>query len=79
MRPRSTIAINVGQSTASDEGTSGYVDNVVVTSAGTTTVYDFEVPPTAKDDCKKGGYVNFGFDNQGECIASLQANDNAGK
>ena len=73
------IAINVGQSTASDEGTSGYVDNVVVTSAGTTTVYDFEVPLTVKDDCKNGGYANFGFDNQGECIASLQADDNAGK
>jgi hypothetical protein len=41
------------------------------------------VTPTAKDDCKKGGWAGFGFRNQGQCIkfvnqstpppASLQA------
>jgi Tol biopolymer transport system component len=28
--------------------------------------------PTSKADCKKGGYKEFGFNNQGQCIASLQ-------
>ncbi len=74
-----TFAINVGQSNASDAGTSGYVDNVVVTLDGDTTVYDFEVPPISKSDCRKGGYADFGFANQGGCIAYLQANAQAGK
>lgn len=30
--------------------------------------------PGTKDDCKKGGYADFGFDNQGQCIASVVAN-----
>lgn len=52
-----------------------HFDKVVV--SGTT--YDFEVPLEDKDDCKNGGHVNYGFDNQGRCISSLQANDNAGR
>lgn len=35
--------------------------------------------PSSKDDCKKGGFAAFGFDNQGQCVASLTANANAGK
>ena len=35
--------------------------------------------PGDKADCKDGGFENFGFDNQGQCIASLQANSHAGK
>jgi hypothetical protein len=31
----------------------------------------------SKADCKKGGYKEFGFKNQGQCIASLQRNDKA--
>jgi hypothetical protein len=30
--------------------------------------------PEAKDECKKGGYADFGFTNQGRCIASLVSN-----
>jgi hypothetical protein len=30
--------------------------------------------PTVKDDCRKGGYADFGFKNQGLCIASLVSN-----
>lgn len=35
--------------------------------------------PTSKDDCMQGGFEEFGFKNQGQCIASIQANENAGK
>lgn len=41
-----------------------------------------EVPgcaPETKDDCKKGGWEAFGFRNQGQCVSSVQANENAGK
>lgn len=35
--------------------------------------------PGTKDDCKNGGFTSFGFDNQGQCVASVTANANAGK
>lgn len=73
------FAINVGQNNGSDEGTSGYLDNVVVAIDGTTTTYDFEVPLVVKDACKDGGYAAYGFDNQGACVSSLQADEKAGK
>lgn len=28
--------------------------------------------PTTKDECKNGGYSNYGFSNQGECVASVE-------
>jgi len=33
--------------------------------------------PQTKADCKRGGYKEFGFKNQGQCIASLQRNAEA--
>ena len=30
--------------------------------------------PATKDDCKKGGYADFGFKNQGLCVASVVSN-----
>lgn len=69
------LAINVGDTSANDEGVSGYLDNVSVTSGGSTTVFDFEAPLTSKDGCKRGGWVQYGFRNQGQCVASLVAND----
>jgi hypothetical protein len=33
--------------------------------------------PQTKADCKQGGYKEFGFKNQGQCIASLQRNAEA--
>jgi hypothetical protein len=33
--------------------------------------------PQTKADCKKGGWEEFGFKNQGQCIASLQRNAEA--
>lgn len=71
-------SINVGQTSTSDVGDSGYLDNVVQATTSGTTVYDFDVPAAAKDDCRNGGYALYGFDNQGQCIKSLQANDKAG-
>lgn len=32
-----------------------------------------------KDDCKKGGYANYGFSNQGQCVAWVQASSHAGR
>ncbi len=33
--------------------------------------------PTSADDCKNGGYTAFDFRNQGQCIASVRANEKA--
>ena len=76
------FVLNVGDTSDSDAGLDGYLDNVVLTANGDTTIYDFEVdedgngvadtaPPTDKDDCKKGGWATFdnpSFPNQGQCI-----------
>lgn len=35
--------------------------------------------PADKDDCRNGGFADFGFENQGLCIASIQANERAGR
>lgn len=35
--------------------------------------------PGTVDDCKDGGWQTYGFRNQGQCIASLEANDSANK
>jgi len=35
--------------------------------------------PADKNDCKDGGFEAFGFANQGQCVASVQANAHAGK
>lgn len=45
------------------------------------TIYDFEVKavaPTAKDDCKKGGWMNFvtPYKNQGQCVSSVASAKN---
>jgi len=35
--------------------------------------------PTTADECKNGGFEAFGFANQGQCVASVNANERAGK
>ncbi len=35
--------------------------------------------PQTAEDCKNGGFEAFDFKNQGLCVASVQANENAGK
>jgi hypothetical protein len=73
------LALNVGDTTAGDAGVSGYLDNVVVAVGGETTIYDFEAPLTSPDQCKQGGWQQFGFTNQGRCVASLVASSHANK
>jgi hypothetical protein len=42
-------------------------------SGGDITVVDAEPPPASKAECKNGGWQRFGFKNQGECIAFVNA------
>lgn len=69
--PGSTIrmvALNVGDTSGNDQDLDGYYDNVVVSLDDGTTIYDFEPSPVEKGDCKKGGWEDYGFKNQGQCI-----------
>lgn len=64
------FALNVGDTSAGDAGLDGYLDNVVLTANGDTTIYDF----AHKDDCKKDGWAAYdypSFRNQGQCIKYL--------
>jgi Bacterial Ig-like domain (group 3) len=55
-----------GTATRSETITATYSgDSTHATSSGTTTV---TVQPTGKQDCAGGGYLNYGFANQGQCI-----------
>lgn len=72
------FTLNVGDTSINDGGVSGYYDNVQVSKTdGNSTVYDFEVRPAIKDACKDGGWVDYGFTSQGNCVSYLQANDSA--
>ena len=33
--------------------------------------------PTSKDDCKKGGYADYGFTNQGQCIRYVNTGEDS--
>jgi hypothetical protein len=35
-------------------------------------VVDSPPPPTSKDQCKNGGYKQYGFKNQGQCVAFVE-------
>lgn len=80
--PGSTIrmfSLNVGDTTNSDLGVDGYLDNVIVNVDSGVTVYDFEpvTTPVSKDECKKGGWKNFNtptFSNQGQCVSFMESN-----
>lgn len=77
LSPGSTIrvfSLNVGDTSISDLGLDGYLDNVVVDASGDVTTYDFEpaLSPSNKDECKAGGWMSFNspaFSNQGQCVA----------
>jgi hypothetical protein len=71
------IALNVGDTSTSDVGLDGYLDNVVVDANGYVITFDFEpaLTPASKDECKKDGWMNFNapsFKNQGACVSFLQ-------
>ena len=68
------FALNVGDtSAASDEDLGGYFDNVVVAGSADSTTYDFEATPSDKADCKGGAFADYGFANQGLCVARSNA------
>ena len=68
-----SIALNVGDTSASDAGLAGYLDKAVITTTGDTKTYDFEptLTPDKVSDCKHNGWKKFNtpaFPNQGQCI-----------
>ena len=71
----SFIALNVGDTSAGDQDVAGYFDNVVIDLESGVTAYDFEPSSTTKDDCKKGGFADFGYKNQGECVSDVNKAD----
>jgi hypothetical protein len=76
------FALNVGDTSTSDVGLDGYLDNVVVTLGSDMTVYDFEpaLTPSDKDECKKNGWMMFNtpfFKNQGDCVSFTQSSSHA--
>lgn len=79
LSPVSTIrafSLNVGDTSASDTGLDGYLDNVVTSISGDVTVYDFEpaLAPVSKADCKQDGWKAFNtpvFKNQGDCVSFI--------
>lgn len=78
------FALNVGDTSTSDTGLNGYLDNVVVNTVTGTTVYDFEpvLKPVTSNECKNGGWMTFNsppFKNQGQCVSYVNSNENAGK
>lgn len=84
--PREGPVTVTGTVDGGDLGHVGLVfDNVANRSVAEFTRFSIDgvellVPaPTSKDDCKNGGWESYDFKNQGQCIASIVANDNAGK
>jgi hypothetical protein len=45
-------------------------------SSGNFVVHDAPPLPTSKDQCKNGGWREFGFKNQGQCVASVERRPN---
>lgn len=72
------FALNVGDTSTSDVGISGHLNNVVTNTDTSVTICDFYlavvVPPVAtkKDDCKLGGHTTHGFKNQGQCVRFVE-------
>jgi hypothetical protein len=66
------IALNVGDTSASDTGVHGYLDRVVVNLTGGSNTYNFDPD---KDVCKSGGWQTMTrpngttFKNQGDCVS----------
>lgn len=72
------FSLNVGDTSVSDVGLDGYIDNVVVDLDSDVTIYDFEpyIVATSKDQCKGDGWKTVTdangspFKNQGQCVSS---------
>lgn len=73
------FSLNLGDSSTSDAGYTGFFDKVVVATTSGTTTFDFEpvLSPSTADSCKKGGWMTFNtpaFKNQGQCVSYIQSN-----
>jgi hypothetical protein len=70
----SFIALNVGDTSASDAGLAGYLDKVVVSTTSKTTTYDFEPEltyPVHRSDCEGDNWMVWtgkNFKNRAACI-----------
>ena len=78
------VAINVGDTSASDTGVDGYLDKVVLNTANDVTTFDFEpaLSPSDKNECKKDGWKTFNapaFTNQGQCVSWTNHHDGRGQ
>jgi hypothetical protein len=66
------IGLNVGFGNSTDQF-NGSVDDLTLGVNGVNTTYNFDpntAPPTNPDQCKKGGWMQFGtFKNQGQCVS----------
>ena len=70
-------SINVGDTNALDLLPATIMSS---TAGGITYVFQAEQQMAVDiSDCQNGGYEAFEFRNQGQCVASIKANDNAGK
>lgn len=74
------VGIEIGVGSGWNGTWLSYADLVTIND----TTFDFEVAVedelTSKDDCKDGGWESSGqFNNQGQCVASFQANERAGR
>ena len=72
------VSLSLGDTSAGDQGLDGYFDNVVVKQAGASTTFDLEPEPTSKDACKKGGFADYSFKNQGQCVSYVASNGRSG-
>lgn len=52
----------------------GNADALVIGIDGVETTFNFESEPAAKGDCKGGGWQQFGFANQGQCVSYFNRN-----
>ena len=75
------FALNVGDTSASDQGLDGYYDNVVVNKTSGITTYDFEPkvgPASNLDQCKNNGWMQFNnpsFNSYIDCIVYVSNNN----
>jgi len=68
-----SLGVNQG---SGNSGTIANADALYVSVSGDRTTYDFDIRPTSADQCKKGGWANYGsvFANQGDCVSYVATN-----
>ncbi|MCG6987334.1 MAG: hypothetical protein LJF06_03965 [Gemmatimonadetes bacterium] len=49
-----------------------YIDNLTITSAPVVTSHTPNGGPTTPEECKNGGWAQFGFRNQGQCVSFVE-------